>query len=366
MLMSYSRARRSAFTLIELLVVIAIIAVLVGLLVPAVQKVREAANRMSCSNNMKQIGLALHNYQSSMGYLPTSGEGNSGSGSPPSTAFDVHSTMTQILPYVEQDNVYKMFDISVPYDHPTNVANGAGKAVIKTYLCPSYSGPPDPVGYGNTDYMPVAYTDIDLNTGCRCTLSSPNSCAQFRVAGLLTPHYEVLASGTGSPPAVADVNTNNAAVVVKRQGRSIAAVMDGTSNTVALIEDAGKAHESISPFMKANYKAYGGSGAASPTGLRNNYRWAEPDNGNGVSGSHNATDTKVAKINNHSNPIGGGAACPWSVNNCGPNDEPYSYHSGGCNAVWGDGHVQFIRDSISPQILRGILTPEGGETVSVD
>jgi prepilin-type N-terminal cleavage/methylation domain-containing protein/prepilin-type processing-associated H-X9-DG protein len=366
MMTLHARARRSAFTLIELLVVIAIIAVLVGLLVPAVQKVREAANRMSCSNNMKQIGLALHNHQSTMGYLPTSGEGNASSGSPPSTAFDVQSTFTQILPYVEADNAYKLFDISIPYDHPTNVANGAGKAIIKTFLCPSYSAPADPNGYGQTDYMPVAYTDIDPNTGCRCTLSSPNSCAQFRTAGLLTPHYEVLGSGTASPPAVTAASTNNAAVVIKRQGRSIAAVLDGTSNTVAIIEDAGKAHESLSPFMKANYKAYGGSGAPSPTGLRNNYRWAEPDNGNGVSGPHQATDTKVAKINNHGNPIGGGTTCPWSLNNCGPNDEPYAYHSGGCNAVWGDGHVQFIRDAISPQVLRGILTPEGGETVNID
>jgi prepilin-type N-terminal cleavage/methylation domain-containing protein/prepilin-type processing-associated H-X9-DG protein len=352
--------KRKGFTLIELLVVIAIIAVLVGLLVPAVQKVREAANRMSCSNNMKQIGLALHNYQGTMGYLPTSGEGLSAN---LSTTFDVHSTYTQILPYIEQDNAAKLFDLSIPYDHPTNIANGAGQQTVKTFLCPSFGSKNDPQGYGQVDYMPVAYTDIDPNNGCRCTIN--NTCAQYKTPGLLTLHYEVVGAGTASPPAVTSVSANGLNVI-RRGGRSIAAVMDGTSNTIGIIEDAGKSHESLPPYMKSNYKALSGSSVASPSGLRNNYRWVEPDVANGVSGPHNDSASKVAKINNNATPIGGNSNCPWSVNNCGPNDEPFAYHSGGVNAVFGDGHVQFVRDSITAQVLRAILTPEGGEAVSLD
>src|SRR5262249_44592127 len=119
---------RRAFTLIELLVVIAIIAILIGLLLPAVQRVREAASRTKCQSQLKQIALAAHNYHDVNGRFPPGVEQGS------ATALRYSSLFVELLPYIEQDPLYKQWDFA------NAGANGAGRAatIIKTYTCPSH------------------------------------------------------------------------------------------------------------------------------------------------------------------------------------------------------------------------------------
>jgi len=358
---------RSAFTLIELLVVIAIIAVLIGLLVPAVQKVREAANRMQCSNNMKQIGLACSTFESTYGKLPGPGQCDSTGGS--TTTYQTHSFGTQILPYIEQEQVYKAFDFTTSYTFNTaaKIHSGsltssttmrgqpydalqssfdAAKAQIKTFVCPSTplgSQSRDPVtGLGAVDYMVIAMSDVDDTTLVR----NKTNTAGF-VFGMLSC-----------------------------EGRSIAQVLDGSSNTILCIEDAGRAHPTIGLFgayssrdsaATTSVAAVLGGTAGSITNARRVYAWADPDAfTNGFSGPDSSTGSKTAKINNNANPVGGPAECPWSVNNCGPNDEPFSFHSGVVNAVMGDGSVRIIKDSISPVTLKYAIGAMDGKTTNLD
>jgi prepilin-type N-terminal cleavage/methylation domain-containing protein len=327
--------RRKGFTLIELLVVIAIIAILIGLLLPAVQKVRESAARAQCQNNLKQIGLAIHNFQGTYSYLPSGGEGTDFVNFPRGPSqFDNFSFFWVILPFVEQQNVYNQMSMNFTYEgSPSNLA--AAQSVIKVYLCPSNALRPangrDNEGFGYTDYGPTVYTDVDPITGLRNKATRTNGALYW--AG--------------------PQNTS-----IGRLGASnISQITDGTSTTIAIAEDCGRVEPMVSPYLD-------------PMGLGNNgfrafWRWAEPDTGFGVSGPP-AGGMGVA-VSNNNFPINGGngpPACNWiTTNNCGPNDEIFSFHTPGALAVFCDGHVEMLTGGMDARITRMLVTPNGGEVI---
>ncbi len=371
---------RPGFTLIELLVVIAIIAILIGLLLPAVQKVREAANRSICTNNLKQIGIAVHNYESSYRLLPHSGQCESTGSS--TTTYMTQSTQTILLPFLEQDAIYRLMDQTATANsygplHSSglyHLANGAqlhpnskgavyndpnfpntvsaAKTMIKVYICPSVPIPAagrSPDGYGVIDYMVASSSDIEDGRG---GLNPPGTIGE-------------------RPNSTRRLETSDQGML-NCDGRKMAAVLDGTSNTLLMIEDASRSHPSVETFGSGSSRqspildGVAGDGTC-VNNCRRMYAWADPDaGGNGVSGPHNSAGSKQAKVNNNNAPFGGPGTCKWTTNNCGPNDEPFSFHGSGVNAVMGDGSVRFINDSITPLTLKYIVGATDSQVVTLD
>ena len=159
--------RPRAFTLVELLVVIAIIGILVGLLLPAVQAAREAARRMQCGNNLKQIGLSFLSFESGQRVLPRAGEHFVNFGGASYKTQDYYNSLAMALPYIEGGNVYNSLDLKFRYNEGPNLSAAAQKlgaaAVIQTFLCPSNglrSEAQDSQGFGCSDYATLPYCEI--------------------------------------------------------------------------------------------------------------------------------------------------------------------------------------------------------------
>ncbi len=338
-----TRQDTRGFTLVELLVVIAIIGILVALLLPAIQAARGAALRNSCANNMRQQGLAIHNHIDTFKRLPSGGEGTDFSvAGKASTAFDLNSTFTQLLPFMEENSIAKQMDLKYAYDDKRAPKNAiACKNRIASFECPATAfDDEDPKKFGRTDYMPTVYTDIDPATGLR------NQSATNRKDGALA----------------------------LRKAR-VATISDGLSKTIAICEDAGRNTE----YVKSDkYKSGAGidpqlTGPGVPVqydsshdhpsypGFRPVARWAEPNVGNGVSGPPNSSAGSIKGVINQSNtPVGGPTDCPWTTNNCGPNDEPFSFHPAGINAVFADGSTHFLTDNIDAIMMRYMVTRNEG------
>jgi prepilin-type processing-associated H-X9-DG protein/prepilin-type N-terminal cleavage/methylation domain-containing protein len=396
--------RRCGFTLIELLTVISTIGVLIGLLLPAVQTIRESGRRAQCANNLKQMGLALHNFHDVHLHFPDAGKGSSPNGirgggstlfnvprlaAPVSGASNVqvdpkrqlkggYSVFAQLLPYIEQDAVYNAINFDFFYNDLTNQTTipgvsatlYAGQIVIPTYLCPTNPLRPtnglDSQGWAYTDYGATVYTDI--NTAWDGTAAT--HLAQDPSSGSPSPATATRADGALRGPDMTGALGG---------GSTVRSISDGLSNTIAIAEDVGRNEQMPGAYNDPQ----GGATIPAPgNGMRAFWRWIEPDNGLGVSGPVGNTTGGVIfignqwggpskaqqVINNNAFPFGGpttGRVCPWQTEtNCGPNDEIFSFHGSGANVVFMDGHVTFMNQNTNPIVVRYLVTAAEGVPVT--
>ena len=299
--------RRRGFTLIELLVVIAIIAILIGLLLPAVQKVREAAARATCQNNLKQLGLALHSYHDVNNGFPQAYT------YPPTAAEPfVHAWGMRILPYVEQAPLYASYSQT---QHAFLAPNATViQTQLKVFQCPST---PNPNRLNNTPAGVIP--GIPAFTAA-CSDYAPTS-------GILGSLWDILF--VNNPPAGGDRH----GVIRANLKVQILAVTDGTSNTVMIAEIAGR-----NDLYRLGQKV---------TGLNLGGGWGDPINGENWYGGSLPNGTGAgACVINCTNEYGKGM---------------YAFHTGGVNVSFADGSVRFLTQSTDPKTVSNIITAAKGE-----
>ncbi len=356
---------KSGFTLIELLVVIAIIAILIGLLLPAVQKVREAAARAKCTNNLKQQGIAIHAYHDTNGFFPVGGLGQDqrpvGNPTAPFSTGDGSSWMVWILPYIEQSAMFNRmtFTGESGWNNPTDQNNlmasanvnaqAANGALINTYRCPSDNKQPmvncngwmnlasslPGINVTRSSYVGIAgaVDNIDGTGAFREVRTSTgwSGSGIMSVGGLLPPGFRRITMSGGIP--------------------------DGTSNTMmvsegaaTLVESNGTRHEDWGPSSNGGFLLGGG----------------ETSTGNNTANDCRGFNFVTVRYRVNQNTNWANNQGSTGVGNQGANEPLGSNHTGGVNGLLGDGSVRFVRDSIDLVTLARLSTRDDGGVFTLD
>ena len=339
--------RRSApggFTLVELLVVIAIIGVLIGLLLPAVQTAREAARRSSCTNNLKQQGLAIHGFHDTKNKLPSGGR-------PPEASTVRCGVFVYMLPWLDKKNLWDKYDTSVTWSHANNLP--VTEVRVAEFECPSAPrhnnqldhNPDGTTGFGTGI---VAVGDYGSNLGVAPGLAAT-------VTGTVTIGGTSVARSTLVRESAAWTSSSTAptnGMLPKNASITFKDVTDGLSNTIAIVESAGR------PFVYQRGKQVSNSLSTAHT---NGGGWCRPASDILFAGSNTAGTTLPGPSLNRTNGYdhasenygSSGYPAPYGTEG---SSQPYSFHSGGLQVGLGDGAVRFIDENIAIELFTALLT----------
>jgi prepilin-type N-terminal cleavage/methylation domain-containing protein len=311
----FDRRSPLGFTLIELLVVIAIIGLMVALLLPAVQSVREAARRMQCQNNLKQVGLGIQNYESAHRFLPKGGAGTVSLTDPNSRARWRLSWGAAILPFMEQMPLYEMIDQNQPFIHPNNLA--AGQTLVETLLCPTAPKVETLRPNGDTPSSTIRYarTDYGGNYGERGLRCLPQRNCQN--------NYSDLGSTDGGGRGTLLLWIEN--------DIAIRDIRDGTTYTILV----GEAPEGLHSIW---------------IGHKNVFDQSVPLDARIQTGSRWQACHSVFKSR--------------QGNFCDFGQEFHSYHPGGCSFSYADASTRFLSNSMDVKVFAAMLSRRGGEIIS--
>jgi prepilin-type N-terminal cleavage/methylation domain-containing protein len=323
---------RNGFTLVELLVVIAIIGILVGLLLPAVQAAREAARRMQCSNNLKQCGLALMNYESAFKVLPPSRIALS------SPNFE-QSWQKMILPFMEQTPLYDRFNHNLSWWNQLNVP--ASTVTVPTYLCPSAPQVRDVPTTALYNALGITYGQPVFGYSDYGSINAVRN--GFIVsAGLPSINMREYFGGLGRGP----------------QGVKFAQFVDGTSNTIIVAEGAGRPNFYLTGRKKSINPA--GGVAVGTAYVKDGWGWADINGGFSIDGAN------TAGLQNNTTSSGAVTIVGTCPMNCTNDSEMYGFHPGGIMNLRADGSVGFMAETTAGRVIVAFLTRDAGDVTVED
>jgi prepilin-type N-terminal cleavage/methylation domain-containing protein/prepilin-type processing-associated H-X9-DG protein len=318
---------RSGFTLIELLVVIAIIAILIGMLLPAVQKVRESAARTKCMNNMKQMALACHAFHDVYKVTPPTRVASGGFPRLDVPANAYQGWAVWLLPFIEQDNVRNAYNIKLHFGDAANAS--AVQTKINVFLCPSGINP---------DRKAPTITHTVGSTTYTVKNAGVTDYTVIRTVG--TGATDAIGASTQTKASPVGPHSFNSGSTTRTFGFS--AVRDGLSNTIFYVEITGRADR------------WGPGGKEVSSGSLGGSAWCDEANEITLNGCDPAGDS--------GNGLSGGAE-PMNCTNSG---EPYSLHTGGINVSMCDGSVRFVRASVSMRAFAASVTALGRESFGLN